>query len=471
MGLINPDLTGNMYGGDLKPVIEAILREFNGNISNENISDDLKLEYGQIASWNITNNYIYPDPDSPSTPSIQTTSNTVGDGSATSAGVTFNENGIYACEASQLLANANVRILTDGSAYFSGEITAGSGAIGGWTIGSTALTAGTGSTTVGLDSGGTNPAIYAGSATPGSAPFRVTQAGELTASNATITGAITATSGAIGGWTVGSDSLTDTAGLVGMSSAVTAGDDIRFFAGDTTPADAPFNVTEAGVLTASSAIISGSITADSGTIGGFTLTSTEMYGGIIKTSSGVESGSAGVIMDTDGLRGYDPVLGEVFNIPTDGSAPTFSSGVIENTTFEINTNAVMRTSSTVGDGSADSAGVLINNTGFYACEANQTLANANVKILDDGTATFSGSVKGGQTDFNTGAGFFLGLSGGEYKFSIGDPDTSYITWDATNLRIKGSVELSSILGLLSYETADLPVVPATDGPNSPGGNE
>ncbi len=88
----------------------------------------------------------------------------------------------------------------------SGTVTAGAGAIGGWTIGATALTAGSGANTVGLDSGGTNPAIYAGSATPGSAPFRVTKAGALTATSATITGSILASSGGISGnFYVGSD--------------------------------------------------------------------------------------------------------------------------------------------------------------------------------------------------------------------------------------------------------------------------
>lgn len=78
-----------------------------------------------------------------------------------------------------------------------GTVTATVGAIGGWSIGSTALTSGSGGTTVGLDSGGTNPAIYAGSSTPASAPFRVTNAG-----------AVTSTSGTIGGWTLGSTTLT-----------------------------------------------------------------------------------------------------------------------------------------------------------------------------------------------------------------------------------------------------------------------
>lgn len=86
-------------------------------------------------------------------------------------------------------------------------LTADTGDIGGWTLGADSLTAGTGANTVGVDSGGTNPAFYAGSATPGSAPFRVTKAGALTATNATITGAITATSGTFSG-TVAAETFT-----------------------------------------------------------------------------------------------------------------------------------------------------------------------------------------------------------------------------------------------------------------------
>jgi hypothetical protein len=81
-----------------------------------------------------------------------------------------------------------------------GTITATTGAIGGWTLGANSLIAGSGANTVGLDSGGTNPAFYAGNATPLSAPFFVTKAGALTATNATISGEITASSGSITGF-------------------------------------------------------------------------------------------------------------------------------------------------------------------------------------------------------------------------------------------------------------------------------
>ena len=215
--------------------------------------------------------------------------------------------------------------------------------------------------------------------------------------------------------------------------------------------------------------ISGSLNATSGTIGGFTIGASEMYGGIIKTAATVEAGSTGVIMDTNGLRGYDSVLGNTFNLPTDGSSPTFASGIINSTIFNVQSGAVIRTSSTVGDGSANSAGILINNTGLYGVAANQTLADANVKVLVDGTAVFNASIRGGQTDFDTGTGYFLGLSSGDYKFSIGNQATNYLTWDGTYLKIKGSFDVGStgIINNSTYTVANLPIPPQTIGPNVP----
>src|SRR3990167_4649394 len=155
--------------------------------------------------------------------------------------------------------------------------------------------------------------------------------------------------------------------------------------------DAKFSVNMQGNVIAQEVDFTG------GTIGGFTITSTSLYGGIIKTAATVGAGSTGVIMDTAGLRGYDSVVDNTFNLPTDGSAPTFSSGIINSTIFEINTNAVLRTSETVGDGTANSAGVLINNTGIYGVGANQLSAAANVRILTNGDAFFSGTFNIGGT--------------------------------------------------------------------------
>jgi hypothetical protein len=68
----------------------------------------------------------------------------------------------------------------------------------------------------------------------------------------------------IGGWTIGADYIRDTAGVVGLSSAVTGGDDIRFWAGNATPSSAPFRCTEAGLCTMTSvSIAAGGVALDS----------------------------------------------------------------------------------------------------------------------------------------------------------------------------------------------------------------
>jgi hypothetical protein len=235
----------------------------------------------------------------------------------------------------------------------------------------------------------------------------------------------------------------------------------------------------AGNLEANSASIRGSIYANSGLIGGWVIDDDGLYyNGIgtpaIKTSTFVGAGANGVIMDKDGIRGYDSVLGEVFNLPSDGSAPEFSYGSISESIFEINTNAVLRTSSTVGDGSSNSEGVLINNTGLYACAANQSIADANVRILRDGSGYFKGtinassivsseiygtniyggnivggtfktSVSGQRTEINTeGITMYNGSSGAAYG------DSDYLYGDAS--RTYGT-------GVLAYINSSLRAVP------------
>ena len=95
-----------------------------------------------------------------------------------------------------------------------------------------------------------------------------------------VKGAITADTGYIGGtsgWIISAGYIKDTAGATGMSSVVSGGDDIRFWAGHATPASAPFRVTEAGALTASTVNISA---------GGVTLDTTGLYISPVSASGG-----------------------------------------------------------------------------------------------------------------------------------------------------------------------------------------
>jgi hypothetical protein len=510
----------------------------------------------------------------------------------------------------------------------------------------------------------------------GSTGWSIKGDGSAEFNNVTVRGFISATSGTVGGFTINATSLQDIAGMVGLSSAVTAGDDIRFWAGSATPSAAPFSVTEAGVLKATS-----------GTVGGFTLGSTALTAGTgatriqLDTTTGIHLGAtafadapfsvtlAGALKSTSGTIGgwtigattlaatgitldsanQKILVGATAPILIDGinkkiASDNYVSGVngagfyLDENLFEvgnIRARGLFRTSvfqkdtiSTVGGnlmvldgdildvdmenvqgviptfpyvayGSIDSGnntdwsitstpnpeismtikgstifnigdilrikdgiddewmevvginsateyivtrdlagsytiheypiwqkGVAVVNYGasgkggiymtasdsnapylsiFDHAGAPWTTINTRLRIgnlngylgydtdlygiaigetnkflkydpvnglrikgdnaqLDVG---ISGYLQGGQTDFNTGTGFFLGQSGGDYKFSIGSP-TNFLTWDGEYMKLKGSfdVGVGGVINNASYLVADLPVAPSIVGFNS-----
>lgn len=83
--------------------------------------------------------------------------------------------------------------------------------------------------------------------------------------NVTLSGTITATAGAIGGFTIGSDYVRDAANSFGLASTVSGGDDVRFWAGSTfeSRGTAAFRVTEAGDVTANNATLTGTVSGRS----------------------------------------------------------------------------------------------------------------------------------------------------------------------------------------------------------------
>ena len=99
---------------------------------------------------------------------------------------------------------------------------------------------------------------------------------------------------------------------------------------------------------------------------------------------------------------------------------------------------------------------------------NLSAISANLGTITAGTITVdaSGYIRGGQTDYATGTGFFLGYSTDNYKFSVGNA-TNYLTWDGTYLRISGNVAYTSSITNVSYTVANLPVPPTVVGFNPP----
>lgn len=77
--------------------------------------------------------------------------------------------------------------------------------------------------------------------------------------------------------------------------------------------------------------------------------------------------------------------------------------------------------------------------------------NTGALTVDDTlTLGTTGNIKGGQTAFNAGTGFFLGYSGAAYKLSVGTGSggtlTTGISFDGTNLTVKGIGTFGSVTG-------------------------
>lgn len=137
-----------------------------------------------------------------------------------------------------------------------GYVRANSGLIGGFSLSATTLSYGTSANDyIGLGESGIYR-IWAGDPNPALAKFSVTNAG-----------AIYAESGIIGGFVIGNDRLYTGIGTDDYVGLGTVGD-YRIWAGNPYPSSAPFSVTKAGYLLASS-----------GLVGGFHLTSTKLYYG------------------------------------------------------------------------------------------------------------------------------------------------------------------------------------------------
>jgi hypothetical protein len=227
------------------------------------------------------------------------------------------------------IINGNAKFkgaLEAASGTFAGSLDAVSGTFTGALSGGT-IEIGTGNNVFKADANG----IYLGNATFASAPFRVTPAGVLTATGASITGAITADSlalngamslGASGSINLNGNFLVDSSGFMSANGANIAGTitatagtvgGISIANNQINSANNAFIVTDAGVLTATNATITGAITATSGsftgtvstdnitatggTVGGFTLDSTSLIAGTgatrisLHTTNGIHLGN------------------------------------------------------------------------------------------------------------------------------------------------------------------------------------
>lgn len=300
--------------------------------------------------------------------------------------------------------------------------------------------------------------------------WRFTAAGVLEAQGAVLTGSITATAGAIGGFNIGTDYVRDVANSFGLASTVTGGDDVRFWAGASfaSRATAPFRVTESGVVAASSMTITGGSVATSvlsGTIGltnlGLAIRGWSQTSAFSVTDADTVAWGSGTFTSADGGTVYSISAGNTGNMAaktyiyldtgvsttvyqtTTTAATAVGAGkvliaIAQNGTGE----ATFQVMSGQGGQNIDASSIVANS--ITANELSTSITYAGAIIIDT-----SGLIRSGQTNYNTGTGWWIGNDAGTPKFSIGDGTAANsLTWDGSTLTV-GGLDITTAINRLN----------------------
>jgi hypothetical protein len=320
--------------------------------------------------------------------------------------------------------------------------------------------------------------------TGGSVDWNVTTANTLT-----ITGAITATTGTIGGFTIGATTISATnltltsgaanaanitvgtgANAGGLNSANASGD-ITFWSGSTyaNRATAPFRVTAAGAVTMTSATISGVVSTSIGTFGGngadgaLTVTSgtttidlagaavvVKNYTSISITGTGkvafsnphaggtiVIFKSQGVVTLTSSTAPHLDLAGIGAVAGTGGAAASNGTdGTVANEILGANSSGGKLGNNTIGG----AGGVVYTNTAFYLINANRLYRKAIYITAGSG----GGGGAGGSNAPNGGVGGAGGRGGGGLYIECAG---------ALNFTTAGGISVAGAVGTVGANSA------------------
>ena len=309
------------------------------------------------------------------------------------------------------LDSTNIKVNADGqgTVYVKGELQGLSGKIAGWNIKGNKLYSGTGD-----GPGESASTTYVGlNADPGNGSNYAIWAGNTVAANApfsvTMAGYMKASSGTIGGWTINEHSLTSNSGDTGMGDSTLTN---AFWAGKVNNA-IQFYVTHAGYLYAKNAHIEGEITATSGTFTGTVNASGGAIGVFTINNALYTNNKSTLVSNLDGVYlGSDGIsLGKnnTFKV-TNAGALSSQSGTIGGWTI----GAHSLTSNSGMTGMKDSADS--NTYAFWAGHATPSSANFYVTHaghLHAADAGIKGSIYTGSKSAynNANAGIYLGSEG------------------------------------------------------------
>lgn len=317
---------------------------------------------------------------------------------------------------------------------FDGTLHAHAGEIGGFDITDDYLVHDTGVDATSMGLAPDDYPFYAGAtyANRATAPFRVTTAGALTATGATITGSITSTSGAIGGWDIGANGLTST--LIGFYSAGYS-EGAEFLLGHATLyASAKIGLKADGSGKLASGNFLWNVAGDVTMAGNFTSTAT-ITGGTIQTSA---TANTGLKLNSTALAGYNGTV-QTINVATDGSGWLGVTG----------TRALSWTT----------AGVVT--IGGWTASASR-LSNTHIFIDNTGEYISFGTTP--PTSYGNNVGAWLGYSSGAKLSLYVDANNffqyngSVITWKGANASLDASGNFTATGGTIGGWTLSTTVL-------------
>jgi hypothetical protein len=414
------------------------------------------------------------------------TADGIGDGITNAAGVYICKDGIYACQEGQTLANANVRILATGSAYFAGAISASTIDIGG-----------ADATSFHVDVNGN---LWAGAADFNIAtnPFAVSNTGVLHVISGGIDGTLEVGSGDphihIDGANARVVSSNYVSGIFGtgfllspnllevgniaargiLRSSVFQKDVVSAIGGN-------LAVLPADVLTIDMTANEGDIVVRITEDGNQRITEDSNVRILAEDFALLEIEGNETFFIDDILRIKDGIDDEWLKVISIAAAPAYGvtrdlaaaysiganpawkkgasiinyrqsgSGGIYMTASETNAPYLSIFTHAGAPWSSITTRLRLGNLNGYLGYSTDTygigIGDTSGSLRYDPTNGFR--IMAGQTAYNTGSGFYVGYVGGKWVLSIGNPAGDYLYWDGTNLVLNGS---ASLVGTLPWSS-------------------
>ena len=237
--------------------------------------------------------------------------------------------------------------------------------------------------------------------------------------------------GAITTTKIAANTITAGSGII-QNGAITNALIANLAVDDAKIANATITAAKIGSVNANT-ITTGTLSADRIAAGSITAAKINSNGLTIRDSSG------NIILNaTTGTLDWTKLINQPSNIFNSNITLNHAAGVISLGGAGSGSVTAVTTTNPITEGNINT---YISGTAIGLAKINTaTITNLQALSAEMGNLVIStsGSIRSGQTAYNTGTGWWLGIDAGTPKFSIGNPAGSYMRWTGTELEFNGS---------------------------------